>query len=85
MAHPKERTIGGAIAHLESADVVLIPVCGAEVLKRLDAGPPGHEGNAEVDERAHPIRPQQAEVPRHDGAPVVADNEHLHPQRPQYA
>lgn len=85
MAHPKERTIGGAIAHLESADVVLIPVCGAEVLKRLDAGPPGHEGNAEVDERAHPIRPQQAEVPRHDGAPVVADNEHLHPQRAQHA
>lgn len=55
--------IGGAIAHLESADVVVVAVCGAEVLDRLHAGAAGHEGNAEVDERAHPIRPQQAEVP----------------------
>ena len=77
-----QRTIGETIAHLESADVIVIAVCGAEVLKRLDAGAPGHEGDAEVDERAHPIRPQQAEVPRHDGSPVVAHNEHLHPRDP---
>jgi hypothetical protein len=45
-------------AHLEAADVVIVAVNGAEVVNRLHAGAAGHEGDAEVDERAHPVRPQ---------------------------
>lgn len=71
--------------YLEAADVVCGPVGAVEVVGGLDGVGGGagadedvaHEGDAGVDERRHAVRPEQAQVPRDDGAPVVTHHEHL--------
>lgn len=71
------------ITHLEAADVVGGPVGAVEEVGRLDGAGAGadedvaHEGDAGVDERRDPVRPEQAQIPRDDGAPVVTHHEHL--------
>ena len=63
--------------HLEAAHVVVLPARGPDGLEWRPFGPTRVVRHAEVDERPHEVRPEQAELPRHDCAPVVSRHEHL--------
>jgi hypothetical protein len=63
--------------YLEAAHVVVFPACGPDGLERAPLRLPRVVDDAEVHERPHQVRPEEAELPRHDGAPVVPDHEHL--------
>jgi hypothetical protein len=66
--------------HLETAHVVVFPAKGPDGLECSPFGPARVVLHAEVDERPHEVWPEQAELPRHVGAPVVARHEHLQPE-----
>ena len=63
--------------HLEAAHVVVFAARGPDGLEWSSFGPTREVHDTEVDERSHEVRPEQAELPRHDCAPVVSRHEHL--------
>jgi hypothetical protein len=58
---------------------VVLAAQGLDGLERSPLGAPGVVGDTEVDVRAHQVGPEQAQLPSHDGAPVVPHHEHLRP------
>jgi hypothetical protein len=67
----------GNRCHLDPADVVVVAEERPEAVDGLPRGAAGRVGDAERDERAHPVGPEQAEAPGHERAPVVRRHEHL--------
>lgn len=61
--------------YLEPANIVIITKQGPQTIDRLSLWVPGTEGHTHVDQGLHPVRPEQAEPPGNDGAPVMADQE----------
>lgn len=67
----------GKRCYLDPADVVVVAEERPEAVDGLPRGAAGRVGDAERDERAHPVGPEQAEAPGHERAPVVRRHEHL--------
>jgi hypothetical protein len=56
---------------------VIVPAENPDGLEHAHPGMPRLVLHAEADMRRHQVRPEQAQLPRHDGAPVVPRDEHL--------
>jgi hypothetical protein len=65
------------LVYLEAAHVVVFATDSPDGLERAHLRPPGVVHDAEVHERPHQVRPEQTQLPRHDGAPIVPHDEHL--------
>ncbi|KAL6981990.1 hypothetical protein U1Q18_023608 [Sarracenia purpurea var. burkii] len=56
---------------------MVVPKQAAKHIERLDCGNPRDEIDTQIDQSLDPIGSEEAQEPRHVGAPVVAHHRHL--------